>query len=275
MTVKVFAPAKINLTLHVTGQRADGYHLLDSLVVFADVGDQVMVSKGVGLALEVHGGEAEGVPTGPENSILQAAQMMGCDDLAFRLEKNLPTAAGIGGGTADAAAAVRGISEIYDVAVPDDLAQLGADVPVCMRKSATRMSGIGEVLQDLPPMPPLYAVLVNPRVTVSTPAVFKALKSRNNEAMPDRIPAFNTAGDLTEWLADQRNDLQAAAIGVQPVISNVLKELNGLGGLLIARMSGSGATCFGLFKTAENATTAASNLSEMHPDWWVQATRFS
>ncbi|WP_456388761.1 4-(cytidine 5'-diphospho)-2-C-methyl-D-erythritol kinase [Profundibacter sp.] len=275
MTVRVFAPAKINLTLHVTGQRADGFHLLDSLVVFADVGDQVTVSRGRGLTLEVHGREAAGVPAGGENSISQAARFMGCDDLAFSLVKNLPTAAGIGGGTADAAAALRGIARLCGVKVPDDLASLGADVPVCMRAGATRMSGIGEVLSALPDLPKLNAVLVNPRISVPTPVVFKALECKDNAAMPTRIPAFGSVDDLADWLGEQRNDLEAAAISLQPEITDVLLQISQTTGCLLARMSGSGATCFGLFKTADAANAAAGVISAARPDWWIKAAIFS
>lgn len=274
MTVKVFAPAKINLTLHVTGQRDDGYHLLDSLVVFADIGDQVTVADGTGLNLDITGPEAAGVPVAG-NSIGQAARFMGCDGLAFRLEKNLPTAAGIGGGTADAAAALRGIGQLRDIAVPQDVSPLGADVPVCMRGCATRMSGIGEVLADIPDLPNLWVVLVNPRVAVATPAVFKALERRDNAAMPANIPAFTTACDMAVWLAKQRNDLQEAAIKIQPVVAEVLAQLNAVQNQLLVRMSGSGATCFALFDNAGAAQVAAAEIATTRPDWWVKSTALS
>lgn len=272
MTVKVFAPAKINLTLHVTGQRHDGYHLLDSLVVFADIGDQLTVSDGCGL--DVSGPEATGVPVAG-NSILQAARFMGCDDLRFSLEKNLPTAAGIGGGTADAAAALRGIAQMRGLKIPPDVTSLGADVPVCLRGRATRMSGIGEVLHDVPDLPRLWAVLVNPRVAVATPAVFAALDSRVNPAMPADIPAFSTARDMADWLAKQRNDLQPAAIKTQPIVTEVLARLNAVRSQMLVRMSGSGATCFALFDNANAATAAASDIAAAQPNWWVKSTALS
>lgn len=274
MTVSIFAPAKINLTLHVTGQRADGYHLLDSFVVFADVGDQVTVGACPGLTLDVFGPEAAGVPT-ESNSILQAARFMGCDDLTFGLEKNLPTAAGIGGGTADAAAALKVIAQLRGLNVPEDVAVLGADVPVCMRSQATRMSGIGEALASISNLPKVWAVLVNPRVGVATPAVFTALENRTNPAMPEQIPAFATARDMAAWLKGQRNDLQPAAIKIQPVISDVLSALGDTKGQMLTRMSGSGATCFALFDTADAATGAAGDIAKMRPEWWVKSTALS
>lgn len=274
MAVRVFAPAKINLTLHVTGQRDDGYHLLDSLVVFADIGDHVTVADGKGLKLGISGPEALGVPVNG-NSILQAAGFMECDGLTFELEKNLPTAAGIGGGTADAAAALRGIAQLRGLKVPQDVAPLGADVPVCMRGRATRMSGIGEVLNEVPDLPGLWGVLVNPRVGVATPAVFAALECRVNPAMPADIPTFATAHDMTEWLAKQRNDLQPAAIKTQPIISEVLARLRATQDQLLVRMSGSGATCFALFDNPEAARIAAKDIATKQPDWWVKSTAFS
>ncbi len=274
MAVRVFAPAKINLTLHVTGQRNDGYHLLDSLVVFADIGDHVTVADGRGRRLDISGPEAAGVPV-KSNSILQAAQFMECDGLTFDLEKNLPTAAGIGGGTADAAAALRGIAQMRGLKVPQDVAALGADVPVCMRGRATRMSGIGDVLKEVPDLPKLWAVLVNPRVAVPTPVVFKALECRVNPAMPVDIPKFETASDMAAWMAKQRNDLQPAAIKIQPIITEVLARLRAAQGQLLVRMSGSGATCFALFDNPEAARIAANDIATKRSDWWVKSTALS
>ena len=274
MTVRVFAPAKINLTLHVTGQRADGYHLLDSLVMFADIGDVVSVSEGTGLKLDITGPEAAGVPM-EGNSVLQAARFIGQSGLEFSLVKNLPTAAGIGGGTADAAAALRAISEFRGVSVPENVLPLGADVPVCLRGRAARMSGIGEVLADVPTLPKVWAVLVNPRVAVSTPAVFAALEKRDNAAMPAVIPAFSTARDMAGWLGGQRNDLETAAIKAQPIVADVLEHLRNVSGQMLVRMSGSGATCFALFESAEMADSAAGKIALARPDWWVKATALS
>lgn len=273
MAIRVFAPAKVNLTLHVTGRRADGYHLLDSLVVFADVGDVVTAVDGTGLTLDVTGPEAGGVPPGQSNSILQAARFMGADDVAFSLEKHLPTAAGIGGGTADAAAALQAVVQLRGVDVPADVLPLGADVPVCLRGCAVRMSGIGGELTDVSGLPDISAVLVNPRVGVSTPEVFKGLQRKDNAPMPDQIPPFETVRDLAGWLAEQRNDLEAAAIEVQPKVAEVLAALQQVEGQLLTRMSGSGATCFAIFGDEQSAKGAAQEISTQHPDWWVRNTR--
>ncbi len=243
--------------------------------MFADVGDEVTASDGAGLTLSVSGPEAESVPTGGENSVLQAARFIGQDGLALGLVKNLPTAAGIGGGTADAAAALRAISEFRGIAVPDNVLPLGADVPVCLCARATQMSGIGEVLADVPKLPKVWAVLVNPRVAVSTPAVFAALENRDNAAMPAVIPAFGAARDMADWLREQRNDLEAAAVKVEPMVTDVLAQLKAVRGQMLVRMSGSGATCFALFETAELAKAAAGDVAAAHTDWWVQSARLS
>lgn len=269
MTVRAFAPAKINLTLHVTGQRADGYHLLDSLVVFADIGDQILVRPADRLQVCVTGPMAAGVPVDDSNLVLRAARLAGVDDAAIEIEKHLPVAAGIGGGSSDAAAVLRALAESHQAAMPDVLA-LGADVPVCLAGCTARMSGIGEQIDPVSDVPPLPVVLINPGFSVHTPDVFDALTKRNGAKMPE-IPAFSGVIACGDWLRDQRNDLQAAAIKTQPVILQVLEALAGNGALL-ARMSGSGATCFGVFETQETAQDVAKALALSHPDWWVRAT---
>ena len=281
-TVDVFAPAKINLTLHVTGQRADGYHLLDSLVTFASVGDRLEIKPGNALSLTVEGPEAAGVPADMDNLALRAAALVQQDGAALRLEKHLPSASGIGGGTADAAAAWRGMVCLDDAradalasAARDVLGQhlevlsrLGADVPMCVACKPVRARGIGDQL-DVVPLPTLYAVLVNPRLPVSTPSVFKALSSKTNPPMPDSLPEFADAAALIDWLGDMRNDLEPPALTVQPAIADVLGVLAAQEGCGLARMSGSGATCFGLFETEAAAKEAARGLYDAYPDWWV------
>lgn len=262
---EAFAPAKINLTLHVTGQRADGYHLLDSLVVFADVGDVVRVSPAPQMSLRVSGPMGAGVPEDARNLCWRAAEAFG-EPVAIALEKHLPAAAGIGGGSSDAAATLRAMEAAFDRRFDGDPALLGADVPVCRVARAARMQGIGDQLAPVT-QPVLHAVLINPRVDVPTPAVFKALSCKENAAMGD-LPA--DGADLA-WLSAMRNDLQEAAIALQPVIQECLTALDAVGAGL-ARMSGSGATCFGLFRTATEATRAASALSAQHPGWWIVAT---
>jgi len=280
--VDVFAPAKINLTLHVTGQRADGYHLLDSLVTFASVGDRLEIVSGNALSLTVEGPEAAGVPADMDNLALRAAAMVQQDGAALRLEKNLPPASGIGGGSADAAAAWRGMVCLDDTRTDalasasqdllgqhlKDLTSLGADVPMCLACKPMRARGIGDQL-DVVTLPTLYAVLVNPRRPLSTPSVFKALGSKTNPPMPDSIPEFADAAALIDWLGDMRNDLEPPALTVQPAIADVLDVLGAQDGCGLARMSGSGATCFGLFETETAAKEAARRLYDTYPDWWV------
>ncbi|MFM7336210.1 MAG: 4-(cytidine 5'-diphospho)-2-C-methyl-D-erythritol kinase [Tabrizicola sp.] len=271
------APAKLNLCLHVTGRRADGYHLLDSLVVFADVADRVEVSEGSGLSLQLTGPEAAGLQAEADNLVLRAARLMGISDAAMRLEKRLPVASGIGGGSADAAATLRALARLTGAAFPaaQDVLKLGADVPVCLAGRPVRMSGIGEILAPLPSLPPMWVVLVNPRVAVPTPQVFAALAARDNPPLPDMPTAvLSTAKGFTDWLsAHTRNDLVPPAVTVAPVLTKVQIALSATPDCLLARMSGSGGTHFGLYATAAAADTAARHLGTMHPDWWIAMGR--
>jgi len=273
-TVKTFAPAKVNLTLHITGQRDDGYHLIDSLVSFADVGDVVSVSRAERTSLTVSGPFAADVPTDGGNLVLKAVGLFG-EPVEVALEKNLPAAAGIGGGSADAAATVKAVSQVLDVSIPDDqaLLSLGADVPVCMMTGLVRMRGIGELLEPISTEPLGWPmVLVNPGVPVSTPDVFKALNCKTNSPMDDQfesgvVPHHQDA--FFDWLEQQRNDLEAPAISLAPVIGDVKSALQNQSGCRLARMSGSGSTCFGLFECDDKARRAAGKLSAEHPEWWV------
>jgi 4-diphosphocytidyl-2-C-methyl-D-erythritol kinase len=273
MAIEEFAPAKLNLALHVTGQRPDGYHLLDSLVVFADVGDRVTVAPAEALTLAVAGPEGAGLTAGEDNLVLRAARAFGAGrGAAIVLEKTLPVASGIGGGSADAAAALRALARLWGLPLPDAVAvlALGADVPVCLAGRPARMGGIGEALVPVPALPEVAVLLVNPRVEVATPAVFRALARKDNPAMETPPPAFAGPGDLAAWLSRQRNDLEAPAIAVAPVIADALSAIAATGPLM-ARMSGSGATCFGLFATLAGAGAAARRLAARHPGWWVRA----
>ncbi|MEO1306641.1 MAG: 4-(cytidine 5'-diphospho)-2-C-methyl-D-erythritol kinase [Pseudomonadota bacterium] len=273
--MRVLAPAKVNLTLHVVGQRPDGYHLLDSLVAFADIGDRIEVRAAPGLSLAVDGPFRQGVPTDGSNLVLKAATAMGPGPGAMlTLDKRLPAAAGVGGGSSDAAATLRALSSLWDkpLPAPEEVLRLGADVPVCLRARATRMAGIGENLSDGPPLPPIWAVLVNPGVDVPTPAVFARLADKSQEPMPAVLPKWPTAKAFAEWLARQRNDLQPPAMALQPVIGEVIDALDSQNGCVLARMSGSGATCFGLFEERDQANSAAQRLRLSQGDWWVAAT---
>ncbi|MBU2994144.1 4-(cytidine 5'-diphospho)-2-C-methyl-D-erythritol kinase [Octadecabacter sp. 1_MG-2023] len=273
-TVRQAAPAKINLTLHVTGQRDDGYHLLDSLVMFTALGDVVTVTQSNRLTLSIDGPFGADLSANDDNLVLRAARAFGLDrGAAITLTKNLPLASGIGGGSADAAATLFALSHLWETPLPDwdTIMSLGADVGVCMSTELTRMSGIGDTVTLIGPTPPLYILLVNPRVEVPTPSVFKALPHKSNAPMPNDMPNSFDAGWL-DWLTDQRNDLQAPAIQTAPVIADVLKILASQDGCRLARMSGSGATCFAIFKDAASCLAAAKALSAVQRDWWVQAT---
>lgn len=267
-----FAPAKVNLALHVTGRRSDGLHELDSLVAFADVGDRLGAAPAARSSLVVTGPMAAGVPADGHNLVLRAAEWLGVG-AAFTLEKHLPAAAGIGGGSSDAAAALRLLSEMSGRPVPAGAEALGADVPVCLLARAARMRGIGENLVPVA-LPPLPAVLVNPRIALPTAAVFAALERKDNPALPD-VPGFTSGAQVTGWLAAQRNDLEAPAVRLAPVIGELLQTLATLPGAGLARMSGSGATCFALFDTSAAAMAAADTLRAARPQWWSVATLLS
>lgn len=269
-----FAPAKINLTLHVTGQRADGYHLLDSLVVFADVGDRVSARPDTGLSLQITGPMAGGLSAGDDNLVLRAARAMG-GGMALTLDKHLPVASGIGGGSADAAATLRLMARLTLRDLPNaaTVLALGADVPVCLAGQPLRMRGVGEAMTPLPDLPEGWLVLVNPRVAVSTARVFGALARRDNAPMPRDLPRLRSLGDLAAFLQMMRNDMEPAATALAPVIGTARAALSAQPGCLMARMSGSGATCFGLFADGLTATAAARAIGAAQPGWWVAAAR--
>lgn len=260
------APAKLNLALHVTGRRADGYHLLDSLVAFAAVCDEVALTPG-SLSLQIEGPFAGGLEG--DNLCLKAARLAGAE-AQIRLVKNLPVASGIGGGSADAAAVLRGLARMGHF-LPPTTETLGADVPVCLASSPARMQGVGEIVTPLPPLPPLHLVLVNPGIALPTPPVFAALAQKTNPPLPP-IPAFADARGLVQWLETTRNDLEAPAIALAPAIREVLDALHSAGAGF-ARMSGSGATCFGIFPSPAAAARAAEALRR--PGWWAVASELA
>lgn len=271
MAVERKARAKINLALHVTGRRADGYHLLDSVVAFADTGDRIVVTDSQDLSLTVTGPMAAGLSVGPDNLVLRAAKALGQDrGAAITLDKHLPVASGIGGGSADAAATLLALAELWGCALPNSAAvlALGADVPVCLVGHAARMQGIGEVITPVT-LPVAHVVLVNPGFGLATADVFRALTSRDNPALDLPGEALPDAQAVALWLHQTRNDLQPAAEALAPAIRPVIAALQAQPGCLLARMSGSGATCFGLFATARRAEAAATALTR--PGWWVRA----
>lgn len=272
-TISEFAPAKVNLALHVTGQRPDGYHLLDSLVVFAGIGDRVSVTSSDVLSLEVVGSDIDDVPRDGRNLILKAARLFDENrGASIVLEKNLPTASGIGGGSSDAAAALRALSDLWKLPLPGpkDVLRLGADLPVCMKPQPQRMQGIGEILHPVPGLPQMHMVLVNPRVGVATPSVFGRMDTKIHPPLEDITAGLDTAR-FVSWLAQQRNDLQAPAIAGLPVIQDVLDAISVTANCHLARMSGSGATCFGLYETTAQAALAEASVRKAHPDWWVSS----
>ena len=317
-TVSRSAPAKVNLYLHVTGRRDDGFHELDSLVVFADVGDVITVSESDGLSLTITGPFAEGLSSGEDNLVLRAARKLAAHtgvkaNAHITLDKNLPIASGIGGGSADAAATLQALVQFWNIELGDDdihhvahdvaenldMAralstlfklwrddlgsdmlgaiglQLGADVPVCLEGRPAYMGGIGERLDMAPHLPDAWLVLVNPGVSVSTPEVFKAYK---NSGVPFSKPARfhdhpRDALQLALLLSARDNDLMAPAVALNSEIQQVLDALKKRDGALLTRMSGSGATCFALFASQNEAATAASALVQDHPDWWAAAAQ--
>lgn len=279
------APAKVNLSLMVLGRRADGYHALDSLVTFAAAGDRLTLTPGKLLSLRVRGATAEQAGPIEDNLVVKAANALareipGLRLGRFTLDKRLPVAAGLGGGSSDAAAALRLLARANRLPLDDArlrrvARRTGADVPVCLDPRPRRMRGIGDVLSAPLAIPPLAAVLVNPGVAVPTKDVFAILGLKPGMGVRRAArarPLPRGWDDLIEALAGERNDLEPPAITLQPVIATVLASLRKQSGCGLARMSGSGATCFGLFASARAAAAAARDLSERRPRWWVKAT---
>jgi 4-diphosphocytidyl-2-C-methyl-D-erythritol kinase len=284
------APAKVNLTLHVLGRRSDGYHEIESLVMFARVGDRLTFTPRRGFELAVLGPTAASAGDIDANLVLKAARALDerVERLAegrFVLTKQLPVAAGLGGGSADAAAALRLLARanrlaLDDPRVRDAARSTGADVPVCVDPRPRVMRGIGEILSEPLDLPTLPAVLVNPRVAVPTKDVFAILSAPSVKAGcgSTKTSPFETSGPrptaatLIQQVARGRNDLEGPAITIAPVIGEVLAVLRELPGCRLARMSGSGATCFGLFETNRLAVAGAKRLLSAHPGWWGQAT---
>jgi 4-diphosphocytidyl-2-C-methyl-D-erythritol kinase len=277
-TIHAFAPAKLNLYLHITGRRPDGYHLLDSLVAFADCGDVLSAGAAADLSLTIGGRFAAGLAEESDNLVLRAARMLAVEagvpaHARLQLEKHLPVASGIGGGSADAAATLRLLTQLWRIdpgaAALDRLAlRLGADVPVCLRGQPTRMGGVGEALEPAPVLPPCYVLLVNPGIAVATASVFRA--RCGPFSAPARLPAsWPDAAAMAVSLAGLANDLEAPAGCLCPEIGEVLGSIATQPGCLLARMSGSGATCFGLFSDLAAAQDAAG--ATAREGWWVWA----
>ena len=284
MAVAAFAPAKVNLYLHVTGRRDDGYHLLDSLIAFADVGDRLRAEPAESLSLVIDGPEAGDLAAvGDDNLVLRAARLLAdragiTAGAALHLDKHLPVAAGIGGGSSDAAAALLALKRLWRISLEDDAlcalgASLGADVPACLYGRAVWVGGIGERLQPAGPLPEAGILLVNPRAGLPTAAVFAARRGPFGHA-GRFAPMPGEASALARALMPCRNDLTEAAIGLVPEIAAVLARLGRSPGSLLARMSGSGATCFALFADHAAAEAARALVEAAEPRWWSAAGGF-
>lgn len=279
--ISVQAPAKVNLYLHVTDRRSDGYHLLDSLFAFTKDGDVVSVQEAEALSLEIRGAYAAALSNEDDNIVLKAARALAqasgiAPNVKIVLEKNLPVASGIGGGSADAAATLKALIELWNLKISDEKLHeialaLGADVPSCLASKAVQVSGIGDVLTLAPTFPKLYVLLVNPNKPVSTPAVFKARKPVFSAPRPftKKMTDFD---DFIHALSERHNDLCDAACMIEPEINQVLQALKDCQLCRLAGMSGSGGTCFGLFASAQDASLACEELKKKHVNWWFLNT---
>lgn len=282
-TVRVLAPAKVNLYLHIVGRRADGYHLLDSLVAFVDVCDEVIAVPAESFSLRIEGPYAGPLQVEDENLVLRAARGLAeiCDvseGAALTLVKNLPVAAGLGGGSSDAAATLEALTALWGVTPDADrvarlAVSLGADVPVCRFGATALMSGIGEVLESAPALPPCGVVLANPNRPLSTADVFAARHGGYSTPDPPAI-SFDTTDALAKSLAARRNDLYEAAAGLMPDVGRIIAALEANGTCLLARLSGSGPSCFGIYADADAAIRAAERVASDHPEWWVRPGLF-
>jgi len=285
--IREAAPAKINLFLHVGDRRADGFHPVQSLAVFTALGDELEMEAAAELSLSVQGPFAKGLEGEGDNLVLRAASSLLKANSSLKdavaagrgarmtLIKNLPVASGIGGGSADAAATLRGLSTLWDAGdenLHNIAAILGSDIPVCMDSVAAFMEGRGEILRAILAMPLVPMLLVNPGVPVPTRDVFAALDSRSGVEMTLPNGRFQDTADLLRFLDSTRNDLEVPAIRLQPVIGEVMKAIASLPGALLSRMSGSGATCFGIFADDDCCQRAARMLKQSAPDWWVAPT---
>lgn len=269
--------------LHVGDKRADGFHALESLVVFADVGDALTFEPADELSLTIDGPFAKGLEAEADNLVLRAARALAAQagrasHARIHLTKNLPVASGIGGGSADAAATLRGLAQLWNLDIyMEDLRALaetlGSDVPVCVDSKPSWMEGRGEIVSRALKMPPAAMVLVNPGVAVPTAKVFAGLKTRHGVGALEHIVFEREVWTLTEFLKTTANDLEAPALAIAPQIGDALAALRSQPGVALARMSGSGATCFALFNDDQGAPQAADAIKTAHPDWWVQVAR--
>jgi 4-diphosphocytidyl-2-C-methyl-D-erythritol kinase len=280
--IREFAPAKINLFLHVGEKRSDGFHAVQSLVAFADVGDVLAFDRSDGFLLMLEGPFARELEGDAENLVLKAARLLAAVTSAPQgatmvLAKNLPVASGIGGGSADAAATLRGLERLWQLRLSDSVrgriaASLGSDVPACLTSQPLWMEGRGEHVSPAAELPPLSTVLVNPGVAVPTPEVFASLRTRRGVEGP-KPGQWSSVAELILFLDTTTNDLETPARALAPEIGDVLDVLANCPNVLLSRMSGSGATCFGLFDDRTAADAAAKRIKDHYPDWWVAAAQ--
>jgi 4-diphosphocytidyl-2-C-methyl-D-erythritol kinase len=280
--IAAHAPAKINLALHVVGRRVDGFHLLETLIVFTRFGDTLTVSEAERDEVAVEGDYAALVPADGSNLVARARDALRAlspaDAVPVRiaLDKRIPVMGGVGGGSSNAAAALKALDGLWNLQTdPGRLADiaisLGADVPMCLESRPLVARGIGEIIEPVHGLPPLHLVLVNPGTTVSTPRIFAGLTRRDNPPLP-ALPAWRDARALARWLSQTRNDMAATAEALEPSIGDAIAVLSGTQPLL-ARMSGSGATCFGLYPDEASAERAAADIASRRPGWFVTATQ--
>lgn len=286
--MKILAPAKLNLALNITGRRADGYHLLDSLFVFCGLADELTFDSAEDLTLSISGPHAGAIAGDPDNLVLRAAQLLQSTagirhGARISLVKHIPVAAGLGGGSADAAAALSALNRFWKCHLPGKklhalAARLGADVPACLASRPVLATGIGDILTALPPLPDCGVLLINPRVATPTPAVFKAFAKANpvirTRSLVSLERPFDDLDALVGALVLRGNDLLQAAIAVTPEISDMMAELSSVPNVVYASLSGSGASGFALLRTKAEATEAARRIAQLHPDWWSWSGRW-
>lgn len=277
-----FARAKVNLSLRILGRRGDGFHELQSLVVFPEVGDRLSATPAADFSLKIEGPFGATLEADEGNLVLKAARLLAnetgrADGAHFILRKNLPVASGIGGGSADAAAALRALTHLWGVRLEETLfgslaASVGADVPVCLGSRPAFMWGRGERVARISRLPQFSLLLVNPGVPVSTRSVFGALNAPSLNEMPTmERPAFPALDTMLDWLRENGNDLEAPARSLVPAIGDAIAAIEATAGCRLARMSGSGATCFGIYADEGEARAAAQRVAAAHPEWWVAA----
>ena len=279
ITIEERACAKVNLALHVTGVREDGYHTLDSIIFFTDISDRLFIKKRGKNGLSLTGEFSKTISV-KKNTILQVLKLFQhelTDRFSINLEKNLPIGAGLGGGSADAAAVIRFLVNYYTIPMPSlkSISKIGADIPACIASVASRVEGIGEIVKPINITSiDVWIVLVNPRIFVSTSSIFQELTQKRNKPLSP-FSDFNNTDRFIDYLKSQRNDLQAIAVNKWPEIGYVLHTIQETQGVLLSRMSGSGSTCFGLYKSQEIAKKAANYINKKNNKWWIKFSKLN